>query len=163
MSVQDVDQHFIRPMVSFFRIDAADEGEFLRSLTDELAGASVHALQSAAQRFKRTRKYKTFPSLAECLETVSAVEPVAKTDRDELGRMEAFEAARGRAYVAKDSPNWPLMVERFKRLNGGRRPPVYYCRERNSNGWHFPREWVENPADSWAERRINIDERKETA
>lgn len=77
MSVQDVDQHFIRPLVALFRLDVADEGMFLDGLTDELASASVHALQSAAVRFKRSRRYKNFPSIAECVEAVEACEAVA--------------------------------------------------------------------------------------
>lgn len=71
--MQHVHQHFIEPLTALFRIDANEPKAFLRALAEELAQFTPHALSSAAKEIRRTRKFQTFPSIAECVEVTKSM------------------------------------------------------------------------------------------
>lgn len=70
MTAHDVVAKFFRPLVGQFRLDVGDEAAFRAALERELGGATEYQLTQAAERIVRTRKHRTFPSVAECIDAV---------------------------------------------------------------------------------------------
>ena len=64
--------NFMKPLVGVFKLDVNDDDSFVAALEAELAGATDYQLSHAAKSIIRSRKSRYFPSIAECVEAVSA-------------------------------------------------------------------------------------------
>jgi hypothetical protein len=62
---------FIEPMSAFFdQPPGSNAGEFFAALSDELSQFGDDFLSAGARSLRLTRKYRSFPTIAECVEAV---------------------------------------------------------------------------------------------
>jgi len=73
MQPSDVHALFIKPMLTCFDDPpGADPAAFFAELASELAGATEYQLAEAAKVFRRSRKARSFPTMADCIDVVFA-------------------------------------------------------------------------------------------
>lgn len=61
---------FLAELVAVFKLDAPNPDDFLRVLRRELNDYTGHQLAKGCDEIRRTRRYRTFPTIAETLDAV---------------------------------------------------------------------------------------------
>lgn len=116
---------FVEPLIKLGLRPKGDVVAISESLAEDAAGATTYQLQAAVRAIRRSRKFMTFPSIAECVEAIKAApvrdlatEPPARPvpvqrsgDAPALVKarqyIDDYEAAdaRGRATMDRQQPN----------------------------------------------------------
>jgi hypothetical protein len=116
--------YFIEPMLkSFNEPPAADVEGFFSGLMGELDRFPNETLEAAVFRFRRTRKYRTFPTIAECIEVCA-----------QLSRPTT---ARGRVWVEFGSEAWRKWCEHWLDIRHVEPPVMKSENNGGQMGWYF--------------------------
>lgn len=65
--------NFIQPLAAAFRIESSDPRLFCDGLAKELSCYTEISLRNAADEIRRSRRYPTFPTIAECIQACDRV------------------------------------------------------------------------------------------
>ena len=122
---------FIEPMLQVFeKPPGSDESAFFRALAGDLSGFSDSALTAGVKTLRETRKYRSFPTVAECLEAVRTsvsrsqpdhvpVDSQNSRNTDEWDtKLEAFRLCRSQMGHRAKAEDWLVACYDFCVSNG---------------------------------------------
>ena len=128
--MSDPQKSFIEPMLAVFDgPPGGNAGEFFASLTEDLARFSDDHLAAAAKFLRSSRKYRTFPTIAECFDAArNAVVPTQSAanagyanqdhNREWEQKLEAFRLCRNSTGYRARKEGWLVAMFDFCREYG---------------------------------------------
>jgi hypothetical protein len=88
----DVVSDFIEPLIGLGFQPRGDVVQIAEAIAEDAAGATRHQLHCAVRAIRRTRKFATFPSLAECLDAIKAA-PIREVEERPVTKPAATRAS----------------------------------------------------------------------
>ena len=129
--MSDPQKSFIEPMLAVFDgPPGGNPGEFFASLTEDLARFSDDHLAASARSLRSSRKYRTFPTIAECLDAArNAVVPGSSSSQSQgygnqdhnlewQQKLEAFRLCRNPVGYRARKEGWIVAMFDFCREYG---------------------------------------------